>query len=161
MTDAPEPAVPAVGERAAPRRPFALLALAGLLLVKAGLAVIFLIGLSVSIDSPILPGALRINQELTSLVRDSGVSQAVLIVLAALLATAAVGLIRLQRIGWVLAMVLSGLFVGLDIYAYIQGVANHLWMGLNLVTVFYLNQAEVREVVGVDPGPLLRPLEQS
>ena len=78
----------------------------------------------------------------------SSMSQAVLTTLAALLALAAVGLIALRRTGWLLAMVITGVFVAADIYAYLNDVANHLWMALNILTVFYLNQADVRAVVG-------------
>ena len=45
-------------------------------------------------------------------------------------------------------MVITGLFVAIDIYGYLNSSANHLWMLLNIVTVFYLNQRDVREVVG-------------
>ena len=53
-----------------------------------------------------------------------------------------------RRTGWLLAMVITGLFVAIDIYGYLNSSANHLWMLLNIVTVFYLNQRDVREAVG-------------
>jgi hypothetical protein len=53
-----------------------------------------------------------------------------------------------RRIGWLLAMVITGLFVAIDIYGHINDAANHVWMLLNIITVFYLNQRDVREAVG-------------
>ena len=67
---------------------------------------------------------------------------------AALLVVSVIGMLSRRRTGWLLAMVITGLFVAIDIYGYLNGSANHLWMLLNIVTVFYLNQADVREAVG-------------
>jgi len=130
------------------KRPFALIVLAGLLLVKASLLLLVTFGGSLLVGTP-LYGLLRMSPELGALIMGSPMSQAVLMALAALLALTAVGLIALRRTGWLLAMVLTGIFVAGDIYAYLNGVANHLWMALNILTVFYLNQADVRAVVGV------------
>ncbi len=66
-----------------------------------------------------------------------------------LLVISALGMLGRQRVGWLLAMVVTGLAIALDIYGLANGGANHLWMGLNIVTVFYLNQRDVREVLGV------------
>lgn len=136
------------------RRPFALLILAALLVFKAGLAVMVLVGVNID-GGRLLPGLVQIDPATIVILGTSTVIQTLLAVLAVLLVTAAVGLIGLQRRGWVLAMVLTGVFVAADLWSYTQGNANHLWMLLNLVTVFYLNQEDVRRVVGVNDEPLL------
>ena len=52
---------------------------------------------------------------------------------------------------------MTGFFLATDIYAFGEGSANDLWMALNIITVFYLNQAEVRQVVGVTSArPVVR-----
>ena len=130
------------------KRPFALIVLAGLLLVKASLLLVVAFGGSLLVGTP-LEGLLRMSPELGELIMGSSMAQAVLTALAAILALTAVGLIALRRTGWLLAMVITGVFVAADIWAYLNGVANHLWMALNILTVFYLNQADVRAVVGV------------
>ena len=78
-----------------------------------------------------------------------------MIAIAVVLVVAAVGLLSLHRRGWLLAMVATGVFVGFDIVAFTAGTANYLWMALNIVTVFYLNQTDVREVVGVTTESLV------
>jgi len=130
------------------KRPFALIVLAGLLLVKASLLLVVAFGGSLLVGTP-LEGLLRMSPELGELIMGSSMAQAVLTALAAILALTAVGLIALRRTGWLLAMVITGVFVAADIWAYLNGAANHLWMALNILTVFYLNQADVRAVVGV------------
>ena len=66
-----------------------------------------------------------------------------------ILVLAGVMLLRRRRVGWLLAMVTTGIFVAIDIYGFLTVGANHFWMVLNVVTVFYLNQPDVRAVVGV------------
>jgi hypothetical protein len=67
----------------------------------------------------------------------------------AILIVAALALLQRRRAGWLLAMVTTGVFVAIDIYGFLTVGSNHLWMALNVLTVFYLNQADVRAVVGV------------
>jgi uncharacterized membrane protein (DUF2068 family) len=76
------------------------------------------------------------------------VATASLAVTAVLIVASVVGLLLRRRGGWLLAMVLTGVFIAIDIYNWFNGGANHFWMALNIVSVFYLNQQEVREVVG-------------
>ena len=45
-------------------------------------------------------------------------------------------------------MVMTGAFVAIDIVSFIGGAQSNIWMLLNIVTVFYLNQRDVRELVG-------------
>jgi uncharacterized membrane protein (DUF2068 family) len=72
---------------------------------------------------------------------------------AGLLAMSVALLLSRRRTGWLLAMVLTGLFIALDIYGFLNGISNHLWQVLNIITVFYLNQRDVREAVGATARP--------
>ena len=88
-----------------------------------------------------------------------GAPSAILGLVGLALAFAAVQLLRRRRSGWLLAMVLTGAFVAIDIYTFLTIGSNHVWMLLNIVTVFYLNQADVRASVGAfrhepDPAPV-------
>ena len=136
------------------RRPFALIALAVLLLFKAGLALLLLLGVSLA-ESGLLADVMRLNPELGALVEAATLSQGLLIAIAVVLVVAAVGLLSLHRRGWLIAMVVTGVFVAFDIIAFTVGTVNYLWMALNIVTVFYLNQTDVREVVGVTTESLV------
>jgi uncharacterized membrane protein (DUF2068 family) len=149
MTTAAQPARPRRR-----RRPFALIALAGLLLFKAGLAMMVLLGVGIGASG--LPSdIMRLNPEMGAMIAATSLSQAILIAVAVLLVIAAGGLLALQRRGWLIAMVATGVFVGFDIIAFTAGSANYLWMALNIATVFYLNQTDVREVVGVSTESLV------
>lgn len=140
------------------RRPFALLVLAGLLLFKAVLAAAVVVGAGIAAGGT-LPDAIKVVPELGAVAEIAPGTRVVLLLLAALLVAAAVGLIGLRRRGWVLAMVLTGMFVAIDIGAFLQGDANDLWMLLNIITVFYLNQSDVRAALGVNPEPILHGVE--
>jgi uncharacterized membrane protein (DUF2068 family) len=128
-------------------RPFGLVALIGLLLLKAVLLGLGLVRDDLPDAGPLrriiaLPGAL------SDALRDTPIVGAVVLVLVALLVVAALGLWGRRRWGWVIAMVVTGLFLATDIWAFSDGRANHLWMLLNVITVLYLNQREVRESLG-------------
>lgn len=77
----------------------------------------------------------------------------------ALLVIAALGMLSRKRTGWLLAMVVTGVFIALDLYGFATDGADHLWMALNIVTVFYLNQRDVRAVVGVTASMGISALE--
>jgi uncharacterized membrane protein (DUF2068 family) len=142
------------------RRPFALIALAGLLLFKAALAMLQLLGISLAAAG--LPSEIvRLNPELGALVTAASLSRGILIAIAAILVVAAVGLLTLHRRGWLVAMVATGVFVAFDIVAFTAGTANYLWMALNIASVFYLNQTDVREAVGVTTEPLVPSVGRS
>jgi hypothetical protein len=129
-----------------PRMPFTLLMLASLLCLKAVLLVTAVAGSSLDGLRPVL-GLVSIPS-VVSFVRTTPAATTGLLAVAALLVASAVGLLLGRRTGWLLAMVMTGLFVAVDIYAYLNGGANDLWMALNIITVFYLNQRDVREIVG-------------
>jgi hypothetical protein len=136
------------------RQPFALVVLAGLMLLKAVLILLVVWGLALT-DTRI-GDALQFpdlfNEE------ENRLAFTVLFVpVAALLIIAAIGLLLHRRRAWLLAMVMTGVFVATDIIGYLNGAQSDIWMALNIVTVFYLNQRDVRELVGDampdEPGP--------
>jgi len=133
------------------RRPFTLVVLALLLVVKAVMLGLLATGVALSTQDWLRA---MIGKDLVQvLVAIPGASGWIL-ALAALLVLSAAGLMAGRRIGWLLAMVITGVFVASDISGFYSGTTNHIWMLLNIVTVFYLNQSDVREVVGAStPAP--------
>jgi hypothetical protein len=129
------------------RLPFTLYVLAGLLLLKAVLLFAVVGGATMQVALRPLLG-FTTAPELLQLISEAAGAEAVLLVFAGILVLSVVGMLGRRRIGWLLAMVVTGLFVAVDIYSFANNGANHLWMGLNIVTVFYLNQQDVREAVG-------------
>ena len=142
MTPMSDPVTPGPGAR---RQPFALVVLAGLMMFKGVVILLVLRGLVLS-DTRI-GDALRlpdlVNREEYRLA-----FAVVFVPLAALLIIAAIGLLAHRRRAWLLAMVLTGVAVAIDIIGFLNGVHSDIWMVLNIVTVFYLNQRDVRELVG-------------
>jgi hypothetical protein len=136
------------------RRPFTLIVLAGIIVLKAVLIVFVVTGTG---PNPVRD-ALRLSPELGRAIESLAIANAVLALFVVLLVGSAVGLVARRRWGWLLAMVMTGLFVGSDIAGFFAGTANYLWMALNIATVFYLNQADVREFVGVSTEPLVPPV---
>ena len=134
-----------------PRLPFTVYALAGVMLLKASLLLLVVAGATLEHLRPIL--GLTMAAPLLDAIQTSEVARGLLLAFAALLALSAIGVLMRRRTAWLLAMVITGLFVALDIYGFINNSANHLWMLLNILTVFYLNQRDVREAVGAAVGP--------
>ena len=128
------------------RLPFTLYVLAGLMLFKAVIIVAVVGGATLDTLRPIL--GLTTGPELTRIFQQYPAAGPLLLAFAVLLIVSVIGMLSRRRTGWLLAMVITGLFVAIDIYGYLNSSANHLWMLLNIVTVFYLNQRDVREVVG-------------
>jgi len=129
------------------RLPFTLYVLAALMLLKALL--LFLVVAGASLADTLRPVLGFSNTTaFLDMIRDTPGIGAVLVAFGILLMLSVIGIISRRRIGWLLAMVITGLFVALDIYGFMNASANHLWMGLNILTVFYLNQQDVREAVG-------------
>jgi len=149
------PASPAPARRdPSVRRPFGLYVLAVLLVIKSGVILALVFGVRLSDDNPIRH-ALQVSPELAGFIQTMALATGVLVALSALLAGSAVGLVLLRRDGWLMAMVLTGLFVAADIVGFYSGQVSYLWMALNIATVFYLNQAEVRAAVDVSTDPLV------
>jgi len=140
------------------RRPLGLYVLAGLLGLKAVLLLLVLAGAYLPDAGP-LRRAIALPLSILEALRDTPIAAGLVIALAVALGVAGLGLLGRRRWGWLVAMIMTGLFLAADIYAFGEGMANHLWMALSVITVFYLNQAEVRAIVGVsvdgpiDPGP--------
>ncbi len=128
------------------RLPFTLFALAGVMLLKAVLLVLVVAGATLETLRPIL--GLTMDPALILAIRGTPWVSATLVFFAGLLTLSVIGILLRLRIGWLLGMVVTGFFVAIDIYGYMNNGANHLWMGLNILTVFYLNQRDVREAVG-------------
>jgi hypothetical protein len=130
------------------------LVLAGLLLVKAGVAIGAVLGLDSGQVGP-LRGLLQVSPEVRQLLASAVLLNLLAVILAVLLVVSAAGLVLLRRDAWVLTMVLTGLLVAGDIVGFVNGTVDYVWMALNIVTVFYLNQVDVRAAVGVSTAPLV------
>jgi uncharacterized membrane protein (DUF2068 family) len=139
------------------RRPFTLVVLALLLVTKAALLVLLATGVSVSTDDQLRQ---VIGRDLVALLVTIPGAGGWILALAGLLLVSATGLMARRRFGWLLAMVITGVFLASDISGFGTGTTNHAWMLLNIVTVFYLNQSDVREVVGATTAPA-RPTGQT
>lgn len=66
----------------------------------------------------------------------------------------AIGLWRLDRWAWYVAMVWTGLGLALQILLYLGGHTNYVYMAVFVVEAFYLNQREVKEVFRLQPVPV-------
>jgi hypothetical protein len=138
--------------------PVAIYILAALLIIKA--AAIGVVVLGASFEPLQLLARTSVTYRLIEPLLANPVAMAIVGLIAVLLLYAGLALLRRRRIGWLLAMVLTGVFVAVDIYGYLTSSSNHVWMLVNIITVFYLNQAEVRETVGAivhepDPAPVV------
>jgi hypothetical protein len=128
------------------RLPLTLYVLAGLMLIKAVIIVAVVAGATLDTMRPNL--GLTTGRELARFFAENPAVGPVVLAIAGLLVVSVVGMLSRRRTGWLLAMVITGLFVAFDIHGYLNSSASHLWMVLNIVTVFYLNQRDVREAVG-------------
>ena len=117
------------------------------MVIKSILIILVLGGAYTFADGPI-GEALRMPG-VAAAIREAPGAVGVLILFAAVLLVSALMLLAGRRTGWLLAMVITGIFVAIDIVAFLAGTGSQLWMLLNVVTVFYLNQRDVRELVGV------------
>lgn len=148
--------MPALGP-ARSRLPVALYILAGVMLVRALLAFSVVAGATIVW---LEPGAvLSSATDLVDLVQETPWAGAAFATYGAVLVVAALGMLGRRRTGWLLAMIVTGVFIALDLYAFASNEADPLWMALNIVTVFYLNQRDVRAVVGVTASMGISALE--
>jgi hypothetical protein len=154
---APGPTMAPMSEAPAPapsrRKPVTLYILVGLMIVKSLLIILVLGGAYTFSDGPVgealqMPGV-------AAAIRETPGAVGVLILVAAVLLSSALMLLAGRRTGWLLAMVITGVSVAIDIVAFIAGAGSHVWMILNVVTVFYLNQRDIRELVGVRLVPVV------
>ena len=157
MTAAPAPVLPApapgpdpvVGRPAITRSSAPLLILAALIMIKAASFIAVVLG--AQFDALRLIARSTVSEELILALRGSPWAGALLTATGVLLFVTGILLLQRRRLGWLLAMVTTGVFVAADIYGFLTTGTSHFWMALNILTVFYLNQREVREVVGLTP----------
>ena len=142
-----------------PKRPVTLYVLVALLVVKS--IVIMLVLGGVFTNSDITIGQLMRMPSVAAFIRETPAATAFLFLVAATLLVSALLLLADRRIGWLLAMVITGVSVGVDLWAFVAGTGSHLWMLLNVVTVFYLNQRDVRQRVGATLDPVADASQQA
>jgi hypothetical protein len=138
---------------AARRRPVTLYILVALIVAKSILIMLVLAGAFSNDDIRI--GQLMRMPNVAAFIRDTPGATALLFLLAATLLVSALLLLVDRRVGWMLAMVITGVSVAVDIAAFLSGTGSELWMLLNVVTVFYLNQRDVRVRVGATVEPVV------
>lgn len=132
------------------RRPPAVTILAILQLLSA--AVYGLVLAILLVDGPAVLGALASGAADGPLVIDLEFAALVVIVGGSCVAALAAGilLLRMRRLGWTITMLLAGLGLGASIYDWwTDGTALSIWLLVQIVTVFYLNQRQVREAFGI------------
>jgi hypothetical protein len=132
------------------RRPAAVTILAVIqLLSAAGYGLILAILL---VDGPAVLDALASGASDGTALLDLEVAALVVIVGGFCVAALAAGilLLRMRQLGWTITMLLAGLSLGTSIYLWwTDGTALSIWLLVQVVTVFYLNQRQVREAFGI------------
>jgi hypothetical protein len=132
------------------RRPSAVTILAVVQLLSA--AVYGLVLAILLVDGPAVLEALASGASNEALVRDLEVAALVIIVGGLCVAALAAGvlLLRMRQLGWTITMLLAGLSLGASVYIWwTDGTALSIWLLIQIVTVFYLNQRQVREAFGI------------
>ncbi|HLA16208.1 MAG TPA: hypothetical protein VJZ72_04845 [Candidatus Limnocylindrales bacterium] len=134
-------------------RPFGIVVLAVLFVVRALL-------LLLALTAPSLPELGPVRRFLTmpaaivAAVRETPALGTVVLGLAIVLVVAAILLWAGRRSGWVIGILTTGFFLVVDLYQASRGDVNTLWMALDVVVVFYLNQRDVRDRFSIgDTGP--------
>jgi uncharacterized membrane protein (DUF2068 family) len=135
------------------RPPFGLLILVGIMVFKAVLLILLVLGTFTLSESELIT-LLRV-EGIVAAIEEAVLALVAVLVLAVVLLWSALLLVARRRIGWLVAMVTTGIFIAFDIIGFLEGDGNFIWQTLNIITVFYLNQREVRESVGaLVPGEL-------
>lgn len=75
--------------------------------------------------------------------------QSLTVVLALFTLIAAIGLLLLHSSAWSLILLIISVNMGVGLWAYYDGHPNYVTMGLNVISIFYLNSREVRRAFGV------------
>jgi hypothetical protein len=71
-------------------------------------------------------------------------------------------LLRMRRLGWTITMLLTGFGLSTQIYLYWSGGDTvFIWLLINVLTVFYLNQRQVREAFGIGIASSEQDLESA
>jgi hypothetical protein len=132
------------------RRPAVVTILAILQLLSA--AVYGLILAILLLDGPEVLNALAPGASNGTSVIDLEIATLVVVVGGFCVAALAAGilLLRMRQLGWTITMLLAGLSLGVSIYVWwTDGTALSIWLLVQIVTVFYLNQRQVREAFGI------------
>jgi hypothetical protein len=147
-TPAPSTVIDTGRRRGVGRWPFGVLVVAVLRLLDA--FTLLAIGLGIS-GVPVTG--------LLSVIDNVALTRAVDLVAAGLTILGVIGLLLLQRWGWVLTMVVVGLELLAELIRVAQGTPDHLGLALLVVTAFYLNGSAIRAMAGakVDPEPPAQP----
>ena len=154
MAPMPEPPTTVTVQRGATsRRPFSMYVLVALIVAKSILVMLVLLG--VFANTGLQVGQLMRMPNVEAFIRETPGATAFLFLLAAILLVSALLLLAGRRVGWLLAMVITGVSVAVDIASFLAGTGSELWMLLNVITVFYLNQRDVRQRVGVALEPVV------
>jgi hypothetical protein len=130
-------------------RPFGTVVLAVLSLLRAALLLLAFVAPTLPPDLGPLGRILSLPAEIAMAVRDDPVAGAVVAGLIAALTMAGILLWAGRRTGWRIAILVTGFFLLIDLYLASRGQLHTLWMTLDVVAVFYLNQRDVREYYGI------------
>jgi hypothetical protein len=146
-----EPPPGAGAEVGSTRRPPAVTILAILQFITATAYGLILVGLAVGGPAVLetVAGRLLVAEDLVAELR-TGVVLLVLGVLFVACLAAGVLLLRMERFGWTITMLIAGLGLATSVYLWwFQGNRLEFWLLVQIVTVFYLNQRQVRHAFGI------------
>lgn len=137
--------------RAHRRRPFGIVVLAGLFLMRAAFIVIVVTAPDIDELGP-LKRLLALPSAIADTIRLYPAAGLVLASIVAVLVLAAVLLWIGRRSGWRIGILVTGLFLLVDLYQASLGNIYPLWTILDVIVVFYLNQQDVRDHFAVGAG---------
>jgi hypothetical protein len=129
-------------------RTFGIAALAVLFVLRALLLLAAFAGPSLPDLGP-LARLVTMPAQIAAAIRETPVLGAVVVVLVAALVLGAVLMWRGRRSGWLIGILTTGLFLLVDLYQANRGDMNTVWMALDVVVVFYLNQRDVRDYFAI------------
>lgn len=85
----------------------------------------------------------------------------VMTVLAIATLAAGVLLLRMNRLGWTITMLIAGLGLAISLYLWwADGTRLEIWLLVQILTVFYLNQRQVRQAFGITGRPMAGTREE-
>jgi hypothetical protein len=137
------------------RRPFGIVVLALLFLVRAALLLLALAAPSLP-DAGLIARLLSLPFEIASAVREDPIAAGIVVGLAVAMVVAGLLMWRRRRTGWRIGILVTGFFLVIDLYLASRGTLHPIWTALDVVTVFYLNQRDVRDYFAVgrtETGP--------
>jgi hypothetical protein len=159
-SETPPPAGEAVAGPA--RRPPAVTILAILQLITAAAYGLIFIGMIFGGPAVLeaVAGRLLVAEDLIAELRTGFVLVVLGILFVACLA-AGVLLLRMRRLGWTVTMLIAGLGLATSVYLWwFRGTRLEFWLVVQIVTVFYLNQRQVRHAFGISGRRLTAMLEE-